>query len=174
MHAVVQPIFETLVIFAWCLVAGVIPQLETPGPTREQVAGKAMQGVMRDLSIAVAQRSSKGYLSRFSPELREKLKPPVEEVLDSPSGHCLAVNYKLEPVQIGVHEAPYKVQLLTQQVCQTEYQDNVEYTTITIAPVAELGDSKFFTEPSTDPADMRWEIARLETEKVVVYEKSGA
>jgi hypothetical protein len=171
MYVAVQPIFESLKVFAWCLLAGVVPNLESPGLTSEQIANKAVEDVMWDLSTAVEQRDSKGYLSRFSLELREKLKPRVEEVLDSPKRHCLAVNYKLEPVQIGSHEATCKVKILTEQICETGYQDNIEYATIMIVPVAESGEGKFFSEPSNDPAQLRWEITKWETEKVVPYDR---
>jgi hypothetical protein len=142
MHAVVQPIFEGLVVFAWCLMAGVVPNLETPGPTHAQVASKAAEDVMWDLSTTVAQPNTKGCLSRFSPELQEKLKPKVEEVFDSPKRHCLAFIYRLEPVQIGSHDATYKAKILTERIAETGYQHNIEYATVTISPSADLDAGK--------------------------------
>jgi hypothetical protein len=36
MHAVVQPIFETLIVFAWCVLTAGVPTFESAGVTREE------------------------------------------------------------------------------------------------------------------------------------------
>lgn len=174
MIAVVQPLFESIAVFAWCLMMAVVPLSETPGPSHEQVAHAAADEIFDDMKFAVAGRHPDKYLARFSPELRDKFRGDVEKVLAGPKKHCLAMRYKLEPINVGSYEATYRVKILTEAICPTGYQDNVETAVVTIAPAAGgSDDGKFFSESSNDPAEMPWEITKWETEKVAPYDRAA-
>lgn len=170
----VQPLFEAVVVFAWCILSSVLPNeriATQPEPTREEAVDKAVDRTFKELETGVFLHSPDRYLAQFSPELREKHKAGVTAALKG--SRCnLVMRYKLEPVSVGSYEATYKAKILTQDICNTGYQDNIEYATVTLAPVPESGDDKFHTKPAEDPADMRWEITKWETEKVVPYDPS--
>lgn len=174
MTAQVQPLFEAVVVFAWCFLGAVLPNQTAPEPPRERVIHEATKEIFDNLTDGVSLRDSNLYLAQMSPELREKNKAAVEGVLNSPKRHCLVMRYKLEPVEVGSYEATYKAKILTEAICPTSgYQSNIEYATITVGPAGEDpgADSRFLSDgPGAAPE--RFEITRWETEKVVPYDKN--
>jgi hypothetical protein len=170
--AVVQPIFESLALFAWCFMAGVLPDMRVPEPPREQVIGEATKKVMNELAWGVSASNSNHYLEQFSPELREEIRPKVEAVLTSPKKHFLGMDWKMKPVSVGSYEATYTVKILTLKACPSDYQENIEYATVTFGPKAANDDSKFFADGVQSATPERWEITKWETEKVVPYDRN--
>lgn len=169
MIAVVQPIWEGLTVFAWCLLFSVVPNETVEGPTHEQQVNEAACDLFDHIGLAVNGRAPERYLAKLSPELQKKHCSQVQDVLTK---HCLYMRYALEPVAISSYEATYKAKILTGKVCPSNYQDNIEYAVITISATPANTDGKFFSAPSGDEPEMTWTITKWETEKVVPYDRN--
>jgi formylglycine-generating enzyme required for sulfatase activity len=102
MHAVVQPIFETLVVFAWCVLAGVVPDVEK-NATRQVALRQHGDGdsaaetnelktlTAEQARALVSKTSSTRFGLRWSSDLSlnglSELSPSVAEELAKHEGH---------------------------------------------------------------------------------------
>lgn len=171
----VQPIFESLVVFAWCVVSAIAPAPATPEASREEVAAEAIKSIEWDLATAVEHRDCARFLSRLSPELREKIGDHVTAVFAEQKRHALGVNWKYELVSASSYEAVYKVKILTTSRCHTGYRPNIEYATVVISPgsgVDEDAEQRFNSAPRSPDHPKSWQVTKWETEKVVPYDES--
>lgn len=171
MHAVVQPVFEGLVLFAWCLLGGVITDRPQEGPVPVEIAAKKGERIMRTLQGAVLINSAERYGSAFSEDQRAEIMPSVAGVLTTPAKYQLAMSFKTELVTASSYEAQLRVKILITNRCASKYEESLETALITIAPRAESDEGRFFSKPSGDPADQDWEITKWETESVVPYDR---
>lgn len=173
MHAVVQPIFEGLVVFAWCVLSAVITDRPQESATPEAVAAKKGERVMRTLQGAVLINSAERYLSAFSEQQQAEIRPKVAGVLTTaPCKYQLAMSFKTEVVSASSYEAQLRVKILITNRCDSKYEESLETALVTIAPKGESDEGRFFSKPSGDPAEQDWEITKWETESVVPYDRS--
>lgn len=173
MNAVVQPIFEGLVVFAWCLLSAVITDRPQEGPTHADIAVKKGERIMRTLQGAVLTNNAERYVSAFSEDQKDEIRPKVAGVLTTaPCKYQLAMSFKSEVVSASSYEAQLRVKILITNRCASKYEESLETALITIAPKAESDEGRFFSKPSGDPADQDWEITKWETESVVPYDRS--
>jgi len=171
--AVVQPIFESLAIFAWCVLSTVIADRPRESAAPESVAAKKGERVMRTLQGAVLTNNAERYVSAFSEEQQAEIRPKVAGVLaPAPCKYQLAMSFKNEVVSASSYEAQLRVKVLITNRCTSKYEESLEIALITIAPKAESDDGRFFSKPSGDPAEQDWEITKWETESVVPYDRS--
>jgi hypothetical protein len=171
MHAVVQPIFEGLVVFAWCLVAGQISDRPQAAPDPNVVAAKKAERIMRGLQGAVLINDAERYLNQFAADQRDELRPTVTGVLSTPPKYQLAMKFKVEGVEASSYEAKVRVKILITNRCNSKYEESLETATLTIAPRAESDAGRFYSKPSGNPAEQDWEITKWETESVVPYNR---
>lgn len=171
MHAIVQPIFESLVIVAWCLLGGVITDRPQEGPTHAEIAATKGERIMQTLYKAVFVNSAEKYGSVFSEDQRAEIMPQVAGVLTTPAKYQLVMSYKTEVMSASSYEAQLRVKILITNRCASKYEESLETAVITIAPKAESDEGRFFSKPSGDPAKQDWEITKWETESVVPYDR---
>ena len=172
MHAVVQPIFEGLVVFAWCVLSAVITDRPQEGPAPAEIAAKKGDRIMHTLYKAVFVNNAEQYGSVFSEDQRAEIMPKVAGVLTTPAKYHLVMSYKIEVVSAGSYEAQLRVKILITNRCASKYEESLETALVTNAPKAESDDGRFFSKPSGDPAKQNWEITKWETESVVPYDRS--
>lgn len=172
MYAVVQPIFEGLVVFAWCVLSTVITDRPQEGPTQTEVAAKKGERIMVELQSAVMTNNAENYVAQFAEGKRDEVRQQVSAVLTSPPKYNLGMQFKGQVVNVSSYEAQLKVKILITNCCDSQYAESVETALVTIAPKAESDAGRFFSKPSGDPAEQDWEITKWETESVVPYDRS--
>ena len=172
MYAVVQPIFEGLVVFAWCVLSTVITDRPQESAAPDAVAAKKGERVMRTLQGAVLTNNAERYVSAFSEEQKAEIRPKIAGVLTTaPCKYQLAMSFKSEVVNVSSYEAQLRVKILITNRCAFKYEESLETALVTIAPKAESDAGRFFSAPSGNPADQDWEITKWETESVVPYDR---
>lgn len=173
MVTLVQPIFESLAVFAWCIAMTVIADQPQEGPTREDIATEKGQQIMTELAAAVCINKADDYVAQFAADQQEEVRKKVEGVLTRPAKYNLIMKTKSELVHASSYEAQLRVKVLLLNCCDSQYKESVETALITIAPRAESSDGRFFSEPSNDPVEQDWEITRWQTESVVPYDRNA-
>lgn len=168
----VQPLFESIVVFAWCLVAGQISDRPQAAPDRNVVAAKKAERLMRGLQGAVLTNDAERYLNQFAADQRDELRPKVTGVLSTPPKYQLAMQFKVESVEASSYEAKVRVKILITNRCCSTYEESLETATLTISPRAESAEGRFYSKPSGNTAQQDWEITKWETESVVPYDRS--
>lgn len=167
----VQPIFESLAVFAWCVMLAVVPAAKDNTPAREDVAADAMEEIFDDMAMGVMGNNPDKYLKPFSSAMRDKFRGDVTAALNGPKRHCLVMKYKAEPVNVSSYEATYRVKILTQGLCNTGYESNIEHATITIGVTGDSSDNvnKPFLSTDSAPPD-QWQITDWNTEAVIPFD----
>ena len=171
MHAVVQPIFEGLVVLAWCILSAVITDRPQEGPTHTAVAARKGERIMVELQSAVMTNNANNYVAQFAEDQRDEVRRQVSTVLTSPAKYDLGMQFKGQVINASSYEAQLRVKILITNCCDSKYEESVETALITIAPKAESEEGRFFSKPSGDPGDQDWEITKWETESMVPYDR---
>ncbi len=168
----VQPLFESMVIFAWCVLGGVLTDKPQESPAPATIAAEKGAKIMAKLESAVFCNKPEEYVETFAEENRADIREKISRVLTTPAKYDLVMETKSEVVAAGSYEAQIRVKILVLNRCNSKYEENIETALVTIAPRAESDVGRFFSQPRTNPAEQDWEITKWETESVVPYDRS--